>query len=51
MCESYNLLILDQFQGYYKNESAKLAEFKERANQLDKHQLLIQNAKHELYAQ
>jgi hypothetical protein len=30
MIESYNLVILDQFQGYYRNDSAKMLEYKER---------------------
>lgn len=50
MIESYNLIMLDQFQGYYKNENSKDNELKERSYKLEKEAGKIAMAKKELFA-
>ena len=50
MIESYNLLLLDQFKAYYRNESLKANDLKERQAQLNQQAQEVAQGKKELNA-
>ena len=50
MIESYNLLLLDQFKAYYRNESHKASDLKERQAQLNQQAQDVAQGKKELNA-
>ena len=47
--ECYNLLALDQFEGYYKNENHKEVELNKRQAALDKKEVAVEDRKTGLY--
>ena len=49
MIENYNMLLLNQFEGYYKNENAKEILLNNKEQHLDLRKQTIDMNKHELY--
>ena len=49
LVEAYNIVTLDQFEGYYKNENHKEMELNRRAESLAKKEKAIDHSRHELY--
>ena len=51
MIEAYNLLLIDQFTGYYSNQEGAALEQQRRGERQDAQERALAQAKTELYAQ
>ena len=49
MVECYNILLLDYFEAFYKNENGKEIELKKKEAALKKQEKAIESSKAELY--